>query len=161
MQILKHLSILLVVISIILGATACSQDTFSSYTLNDQITMDYPLGWYVDAWEATPSSVRFMFPEGDDSLAHTRIFVTIWDEPEDLSYVETVKLDNGTEYTGIYNQDPEWSSWDAIYLVKIDDGTFLDIQANIPHNSEFEPSTLKDICLHMIASMKESTNASH
>jgi len=127
---------------------------WGSYTLNNRVTMDYPSGWYVDAWEATPSSVRFMLPEGDDSLAHTRIFVTIWDKPENLSYIDTVKLDNGTEYTGVYNQDPDYSSWDAIYLVKVDGNMFLDIQANIPHNSEFEASVLKDICVHMIASMR-------
>lgn len=155
MQKLKHLSILLVVVAVILGAMSCSrQDTWGSYTLNGQVTMDYPSGWYVDAWEASPSTVRFMLPEGDDSQARTRIFVTVWDEPEDLSYVETVKLSNGTEYTGAYNQSPDFSFWDAIYLVKVDGNTFLDVQAYIPYNSGFESSVLKDICIHMIASMR-------
>ncbi len=152
---LKRLSILLIVVTtILLGTASCGQNTWGSYTLIDQVTMDYPSGWYVDAWGATPSSVRFMLPEGDDSLAHTRIFVNIWDKPEDLSYAETVKLDNGIEFVGVYGQDPDMSSWDAIYWVDIDSNVFLDIQAYIPYNSEFESSALRDICLHMIASMR-------
>jgi len=51
---LKRLSILLVVaVTIILGVVSCTHDTWDSYTLNNQITMDYPSGWLVDYFDGS------------------------------------------------------------------------------------------------------------
>jgi len=155
---LKRLSILLVVaVTIILGAIACSQDTWGSYTLNDQITMDYPSGWHVDYFDGSGNpTVRFMFPEGDETNAHTLIWVILeeW-ELDDIAVVPT-ELPNGTRFIGVRTDWPEeHTRWEGIYVCEISDIS-LRVESRIPTISEMDPSELEDYILHMIASMKET-----
>lgn len=151
---LKYILLIWVLLVLAVMTSSCGSVSYDTYTLNNQLTTDYPSGWIVDTWEASPSTVRFMLPSGDPSRAHVRIFVIVEEEAwpsDDYGIVPTV-LDNGTEYVGVYTQDPDVGD-ELIFFVKIDT-TEVNVQAFIPPESSFKASTMQDYCKHMIASMR-------
>jgi len=155
---LKRLSILLVVaVTVLLGVVSCTQGAWGSYALNNRVTMDYPSGWLVDYFDGSGNpTARFMFPEGDNTNAHTIIWVILeeW-ELDDFAVLPT-ELSNGTRYVGTRTDWPEeYTRWEGIYICEIGD-TSLRVESRIPAISEVDSPELEAYILHMIASMEEA-----